>query len=147
MWLVDAARVDAASAFAIADHMARFDAVNEPHRRRATAEPLPATLATTRGRGGRVGVVDLHYQSSRTAPLVLDATLASQLAAHDEVWLITGTGHHTDRASHQRAVAGGVLHAATKEYLEEYGYAHHPAKDHNGHSGAFLVVRGGSGAR
>lgn len=78
-------------------------------------------------------------QSVRTAPLVLDAELPDALAAHPEVWIVTGTGHHTAAASHQRSVAGGVLHATVKEYLQENGYDFYVGRDNAGHSGAFLV--------
>ena len=40
----------------------------------------------------------LPCQSVRTAPMVLDAVLPAALEQHEEVWIITGTGHHTDRA-------------------------------------------------
>ena len=92
------------------------------------------------GGGGTAGVLDLHYQSVKTAAAVLDAQLPDTLRAHAEVWLVTGTGHHTDRHSHQRHVAGGVLHAAVADYLSERGYRHYLAKDHSGQGGAFLVV-------
>ena len=82
----------------------------------------------------------MHYQSVRTAPVVLDATLAAALEHSREVWLVTGTGHHTDKASHQRSMAGGVLHATVHEYLLSHGYTFHPGKDAAGHAGAFLVV-------
>jgi len=146
-----ASRIEAADAFAIADPIARFEAVNAPHAKRLQAAPLALSLrheADERGvrdesnrarRAAGAGVLDMHYQSVRTAPVVLEATLNAALQAHAEVWLITGTGHHTHRASHQRAAVGGVLHATVRTYLEEYGYDFFVGKDKAGHSGAFLV--------
>ena len=66
-----------------------------------------------------------------------DALLAAALQAHAEVWIITGTGHHTDRAGHQ--VAGGVLRAAVIDYLHSAALAYHPGKDQGGHVGAFII--------
>jgi hypothetical protein len=160
LWLPPSQRVDSAAAFAIADPMARFRAVNEGHERRAASQPLPLTLASLEeggsgyGRGANgerggsvrtvaaaVGVIDLHYQSERTAPIVLAAELMSMLARHAEVWIITGTGHHTNKQSHQRSAEGGVLSAVVAEYLERQGCGYRIGKDHNGRSGAFLLTR------
>ena len=142
LWLVDVSRLDAATAFSISDPLARFSAVNAPHEARTADQALPSTLqaATIGGHRATVGVMDLHYQSVRTAALVLDTVLPELLHVHSEVWVITGTGHHTDKASHQRSVAGGVLHATVQDYLTRGGFTFHPGRDAAGHSGAFLVV-------
>jgi hypothetical protein len=142
LWLSAAVRLEAAAAFAIADPFERFSAVNAPHARRARERPLLCTLpsADGGGGGGAVAVLDLHYQSVKTAASILDARLAEALRGHAEVWLVTGTGHHTDRHSHQKHVSGGVLHAAVGDYLSERGYRHHLGKDQGGQGGAFLVV-------
>ena len=151
LWLGGVARIDASSAFGITDPLARFEAVNEPHVRRAATNALPRTLAPREadraalrnggGGGGTpsVGVLDLHFQSMRTAEVVLDALLPGALRAHAEVWIVTGTGHHTDAASHQRSASGGVLHGAVSDYLADRGHAFYVGKDQNGHSGALLL--------
>lgn len=80
--------------------------MNEPYVKRGATTPLPLTLsATDRGCAASfglarvgAGVMDLHYQSVRTVPLVLGRLLPSALEQHLEVWLVTGTGHHTERA-------------------------------------------------
>ena len=151
LWLNAASRIDSSTAFGISDHMERYRAVNAPHARRADERPLPRTLSpqeTRRtsswsgGRGGNgvVGVLDLHYQSVKTAGYVLDSLLPAALETCAEVWVVTGTGHHTDRSSHQKSSPGGVLHAAVGEYLNSYQYTHYLGRDQGGHSGAFLVV-------
>ena len=88
----------------------------------------------------KVGVLDLHYQSVKTSSFVLDTLLADALRRYEEVWIVTGTGHHTDRASHQRTAQGGVLHAAVAQYLSDGRYRHFLGKDQGGQSGAFLVL-------
>jgi hypothetical protein len=84
-------------------------------------------------------VVDLHFQSTRTAPDVLDEVLPAALGAHAEVWVVTGTGHHVDRHGHQQHAPGGVLHGLVAEYLAARGVPFRPGRDRAGHSGAFLV--------
>ena len=69
------ARVDAASAFGVADPFARFEMVNAPHVRAAAAQPLPLSLsasgtASAPGRAASGTVLDLHYQSVKTAHAV-----------------------------------------------------------------------------
>merc|ERR1712228_570810 len=76
-----------------------------------------------------VGVLDMHFQSTKTAPYVLDEMLPNALAEHVEVWIITGTGHHTDNHSHQKSVGGGVLHATVEAYLASPHYHYHFGKD------------------
>ena len=89
---------------------------------------------------GGVGVVDLHFQSTRTAVTVLESVLPSALRANNEVWVITGTGHHTDKASHQKSAVGGVLHSAVSDFLSAHAFTFYAGKDVNGQSGALLVV-------
>lgn len=85
LWLVDVSRIEAADAFAISDPCSRFVAVNEPHTKRSADAVVPLTLShapeAARGGGGRelVGVMDLHYQSVRTASIVLDTLLPAAL--------------------------------------------------------------------
>ena len=147
LWLSGVQRIDASQAFNIADPLERFKAVNAPHEKRAASGlSLPRTLsAGDQPRGPRpqsntVGVIDLHFQSVRTAAACLDELLPNYLRMHCEVWLVTGTGHHTDKASHQKSTAGGVLHNSVSAYLQEGGYLFYSGKDTMGHSGALLVV-------
>ena len=134
-----------ASAFEIADPMARFAEVNKPHARRAQSNPLGLTLSP-RGAGGagagRVAVIDLHYQSVRTARVVLDEMLPAALASHAEVWVITGTGHHVAKRTHQKSSERGVLFDSVKEYLAECAATYRIGKDWSGRAGAFLVLPG-----
>ena len=136
-------------AFHIADPFERYKEVNRAYARDAGRMWVPLTFGTSAGgrSSGRsneeagAGVVDLHYQSVRTVAGVLDRILPVALDAHAEVWVITGTGHHTNQQSHQRHRSGGVLNGAVEEYLEGKGCTFHKAKDHAGYSGAFLVLR------
>eukprot|EP00949_MAST-11_sp_MAST-11-sp1_P001871 g1871.t1 len=77
-------------------------------------------------------VVDLHYQQPKNVPHILDLVLP-QFEGQD-LWLITGTGHH--RSGH---AAEGVLFNAVKEYLRQSGYSFKIGKDGNGYRGAFRV--------
>lgn len=112
-----------------------------------------------RAHGRGRALLDLHFQSARTAPVVLDAELAPALrdvargaasrAAADAdaprgVWVVTGTGHHVARGSHQ--VRGGKLFDVAKAYLEERGFTYLVGKDRNGYAGAFLVTGYHAGA-
>eukprot|EP00629_Pelagomonadales_sp_RCC1024_P000378 CAMPEP_0119263544 /NCGR_PEP_ID=MMETSP1329-20130426/2912_1 /TAXON_ID=114041 /ORGANISM="Genus nov. species nov., Strain RCC1024" /LENGTH=529 /DNA_ID=CAMNT_0007263255 /DNA_START=203 /DNA_END=1789 /DNA_ORIENTATION=+ len=83
----------------------------------------------------RPDVVDLHFQSNRTAPVVLEAVLDRALRANpDGVWVVTGCGHHVPQNSHQKQRA--PLFQYTQSYLEEHRYEFSVAKDHNGFAGA-----------
>ena len=86
------------------------------------------------------GVLDLHYQSVRSAAAVLDELLPTALHAHPEVWVITGTGHHVAANSHQKNAEGGVLRATVEEYLQYWGYEYYAGRDNAGQSGALLVL-------
>ena len=87
----------------------------------------------------RGDVVDLHFQSNRTAPVVLDAVLDAALAGHPAgVWVVTGSGHHAPQRSHQKLHA--TLFHFTQDWLATRRYAFAVAKDHNGFAGAFLVT-------
>ena len=148
LWLPEVSRVDAPSAFRIQNPLARFEVVNAPHVQRAATHSLPLSLLTREaagalGRAPTAKVLDLHYQSVRTVHTILEQMLPMSLASHAEVWLITGTGHHTAKHSHQRAQVGGVLRSAVEELLQQYEYEYYPGKDRAGHSGAFLVVARG----
>lgn len=86
----------------------------------------------------RSDVVDLHFQSSRTAPLVLEHVLDAALRANAAgVWIVTGSGHHAPQNSHQKTKAS--LFNFVGDLLTAQGYSSVVAKDHNGFAGAYLV--------
>ncbi|KAJ1626148.1 hypothetical protein T492DRAFT_217281 [Pavlovales sp. CCMP2436] len=119
LW-IDATKRDI-SAFTERDPIERFWVVNAAHS-------MPSVL-------------DLHFQSSATFSLVLDTLLDSTVRAHGEAWVLTGSGHHVPGQSHQ--ARGGVLFEAVEVYLSEaragQPWAWTPARDKNGHYGAFRV--------
>jgi hypothetical protein len=49
----------------------------------------------------RRDVVDLHFQSTKTFATVLSTILPMKLSELDEVWIVTGTGHHVSSKTHQ----------------------------------------------
>lgn len=85
----------------------------------------------------RDDVIDLHFQSTKTFPAVLSLVLEQKLREHDEIWVITGSGHHVPRETHQKG--GGALEAAVLVWLEEEGYLFLRGRDRNGHGGAVLI--------
>ena len=86
----------------------------------------------------RQDVLDLHFQSIKTFPVVLSAVLDEMLETCD-VWVVTGSGHHVDKSSHQKR--GGVLEEAVASWLDMHGYVYAQGRDRNGHGGAVLVKR------
>lgn len=74
VWLSEVGRT-ASAAFNIADPLSRFRAVNAPYQ--AHGELLPLMFGTDEGRGGASAgggvVLDLHFQSAKTAPQVASA--------------------------------------------------------------------------
>ena len=52
------------------------------------------------------------------------------------VWVITGSGHHTDRNTFAKA---GALREFVEQYLAEGQYRYAYGKDPNGYVGAFAV--------
>ena len=89
-------------------------------------------------RNPRADVLDLHFQSIKTFPVVLSTVLDEMLESCD-VWVVTGSGHHVDTSSHQKR--GGVLEEAVISWLDSYGYVYARGRDRNGHGGAVLVKR------
>lgn len=87
----------------------------------------------------RDDVIDLHFQSAKTFPVVLSSFLPSKLKDHGEVWVITGSGHHVSRNSHQKG--GGVLESAVITWLSSNDYKFSRGKDKNGFGGAILVYK------
>jgi hypothetical protein len=87
----------------------------------------------------RADVIDLHFQSTKTFGVVLSSILPHKLYEMDEVWIVTGTGHHVGRKTHQKA--GGALEGAVIQWLSDEGYNFSCGKDRNGLGGALLVRR------
>jgi hypothetical protein len=125
------------SLFQIADPIERFNAVNNAQIR---AKQLSSGLPY---------VMDLHFQSVKTAQIVLATVLPQKLdeisklsqreaAKEAGVWIITGSGHHVNTQSHQKR--NGVLENAVLKWLQDEGYEHFIGKDRNGFSGAIYVT-------
>jgi len=85
----------------------------------------------------RSDVIDLHFQSTKTFGVVLANVLPKKLRGHDDVWIVTGTGHHVSRSTHQKG--GGALESAVLSWLAKEGYEFVRGRDRNGHTGAILV--------
>jgi hypothetical protein len=85
----------------------------------------------------RDDVIDLHFQSVKTFPIVLSNILPEKLRNHNEVWVVCGSGHHVNTNSHQKS--GGVLEKAVITWLESNDYAYFLGRDKNGYGGACLV--------
>jgi len=107
------------AAFHITDPMARYNEVSQSIQRK--------------------DVIDLHYQSVKTFAVVLRSILPEKLRNHGEVWVVTGSGHHVNRNSHQKS--GGVLETAVNTWLLSNGYKFVKGRDKNGFGGAILVKR------
>jgi len=117
-----------------------------PHHYRSAAEcfhiedPLERyEEVTRRSHTRRSDVMDLHFQSSKTVPIVLSKVLPKKLQTFSEVWLVTGTGHHVPGQSHQKG--GGVLETVVCSWLNQTEYKFFKGKDKNGYGGAILVKR------
>lgn len=93
----------------------------------------------------RTDVIDLHFQSVKTFPIVLEIMLPLKLNKSDsnadrhQVWIITGTGHHVGSKTHQKG--GGALESAVIAWLVDHNYKFCRGKDKNGQGGALLVNR------
>lgn len=114
-----------------------------PHENRDSsvffiADPLERynKVATT---VGRPDVIDLHFQSTKTFGVVLSSILPKKLSEKDEIWIVTGTGHHVGKKTHQKG--GGALESAVIQWLTDEGYNFSCGKDRNGLGGALLVRR------
>jgi hypothetical protein len=121
------------SLFHIVDPIERFHAVNDAQIR---AKQLSSGLPH---------VMDLHFQSVKTAQIVLATVLPQKLEEISKlsqreagVWIITGSGHHVNTQSHQKR--NGVLENAVLKWLQDEGYEHFIGKDRNGFSGAIYVT-------
>lgn len=84
-------------------------------------------------------VIDLHFQSLKTYAAVLETVLPQRLELAEQVWIVTGTGHHVGSRTHQKG--GGALESAVLQWLADQGYRVFRGKDKNGQGGALLVKR------
>jgi len=136
LWTSSMSR-DSTLYFQMADPFERYNAVNSNH------------IRPTQTADGLLHVIDLHYQSVKTAPLILSTVLPQKLVEVSElsnqertkgagVWIITGSGHHVNTQSHQKR--NGVLENAVLKWLQEAGYDHCRGKDRNGYGGAIYVT-------
>ncbi|KAL3917773.1 MAG: hypothetical protein SGILL_004553 [Bacillariaceae sp.] len=87
----------------------------------------------------RSDVIDLHFQSTKTFAEVLSSVLPTKLEEMEEVWIVTGTGHHVGSKTHQKG--GGALERSVIQWLSEEAYSFLRGKDRNGLGGALLVKR------
>lgn len=87
----------------------------------------------------RKDTIDLHFQSTKTFPVVLSTMLPEKLGEMSEVWIVTGTGHHVGGKTHQKG--GGALERAVIQWLTDHGYNFFKGRDRNGLGGALLIKR------
>ncbi len=149
VWLPDTAN---SAYFHIKDPIQRFNAVNDYHKEHLSSVQIPLCFesksnGTVNSRGGKVALLDVHFQSAKTITPVLNHFLTRALSVNSEIWVITGSGQHVG-VGHQRREGGGVLFNAVKRYLEEHedemGFEFRIGKDTSGgknkvSGGAFLV--------
>jgi hypothetical protein len=133
------------------------DLWNPHENRNATAfyiaDPLERYYAVTSEQHypQRDDVIDLHFQSLKTFPVVLDTVLPEKLARLPQVWIVTGTGHHVGSRTHQKG--GGALESAVLDYLllllaenddaaeNRNNYTVFRGRDRAGQGGALLVKK------
>merc|ERR1712071_457944 len=101
------------------------------------SDPMERYYKVSSSSNLRLDVIDLHFQSIKTFPVVLSRVLPDKLQQKSEVWVVTGSGHHVHRNSHQKP--GGVLETAVIRWLSGRGYEYLKGKDKNGYGGAILV--------
>jgi hypothetical protein len=87
----------------------------------------------------RSDIIDLHFQSNKTFHVVLSVILPLKLNEINQVWIVTGTGHHVGTKTHQKG--GGALEQAVIQWLKDEKYDFTRGKDRNGLGGALLVNR------
>lgn len=110
------------SAFYIADPIERYNVVMQQ-----TTHPVE-------------NILDLHFQSTKTFGIVLETILPDLLNRFGSVWIVTGTGHHVGKRTHQKG--GGALESAVIQWLLQHHYTQvYRGRDRSGQSGAVLVKR------
>jgi len=93
----------------------------------------------------RKDVLDLHFQSLKTLPVVLKAILPGKLRECGEVWIVTG--NNNQHVSKGNKGGGGVLEKAVVTWLKREGYVFLKGRDKHGCGGALLVKHYGGGNR
>lgn len=125
VWLPSTANSDCFHSYP--NPIERFNSVNQHHKSYLASVTIPKCFEdadsdpTNRDKsksGGKVALLDVHFQSAKTITPVLNHFLNQALKCNDEVWVVTGSGHHV-AVGHQRREGGGVLFNAVKKYLEE----------------------------
>eukprot|EP00956_Cyclotella_meneghiniana_P044482 scaffold320162_cov96-Cyclotella_meneghiniana.AAC.1 len=125
----------------------RYEAINKQHESYLSNVSIPTSLEGSTP-GGKVMLIDVHFQSAKSITAVLDRYLFPALNQCEEVWIIAGMGSHIE-AGHQKrgnSKTGGVLFNAVKAYLtlqqEEQGIEWWYGKEAAGTkyaNGSFLV--------
>lgn len=96
----------------------RYEAINKQHESHLSHVTIPTSLEGSTP-GGKVTLIDVHFQSATSITTVLDRFLLPALKQYEEVWVIAGMGGHIE-AGHQKrgnSKSGGVLFNAVKAYL------------------------------
>ena len=110
-----------ASAFYISDPLERYYTVS--------ASTTTSVAVSSKSSHHNHNIIDLHYQSIKTFPVVLDTVLPNKLESltpsdsssnvgsnTNGIWIVTGTGHHVNtQRTHQKG--GSTLENAVLEYL------------------------------
>ncbi|KAL3773516.1 hypothetical protein ACHAWO_000512 [Cyclotella atomus] len=100
------------------DPIERYQAINKQHESYLASVTIPTSLEGSNPTG-KVTLMDVHFQSTKSIITVLDQFLPSALDQNSEVWIIAGLGTHIE-AGHQKRgnlKTGGVLLNAVKKYL------------------------------
>eukprot|EP00578_Thalassiosira_sp_NH16_P010788 CAMPEP_0181121550 /NCGR_PEP_ID=MMETSP1071-20121207/24804_1 /TAXON_ID=35127 /ORGANISM="Thalassiosira sp., Strain NH16" /LENGTH=554 /DNA_ID=CAMNT_0023206389 /DNA_START=120 /DNA_END=1784 /DNA_ORIENTATION=- len=127
VWLPSTANSDCFHLFP--NPIERFKAVNSHHKSYLASVTVPICFGDNYGSNqirneksnkgsGKVALLDVHFQSAKTITPVLNRFLIPALKKNEEVWVVTGSGHHV-AVGHQKREGGGVLFNAVKRYLEE----------------------------
>ena len=125
VWLPSTANSDCFHLFP--NPIERFKAVNSHHKSYLASVTIPLCFDSNKNnnsiqnsKGTKATLLDVHFQSAKTITPVLNRFLVPALKKNDEVWIVTGSGHHV-AAGHQKREGGGVLFNAVKRYLENHG--------------------------
>jgi hypothetical protein len=127
VWLPSTANADCFHLYP--NPIERFKAVNNHHKSYLASVAIPLSFdnnninfiksGSSPNSKSKVALLDVHFQSAKTITPVLNRFLVPALKKNDEVWIITGSGHHV-AVGHQRREGGGVLFNAVKRFLEEH---------------------------
>lgn len=142
LWVNDFERP--ANVYYVKDALERFNLVNTTYSNDKFRKVLLLL---------KVRVIDLHYQTVNSFLTILDMTLphivpliksTSRQGDIEGIWIITGTGHHVAKNSHQKqSIDGeGVLFSHVKQYLESKQYTFEIGVDNAGQAGALYLTKG-----